>query len=84
MKSDAFSNRIFPGWMRVAVTGLLISVGAAVIGGVVRNLLQGNVSTAAIIARVAAAAVYGFGVGFSFFFFFLVVAGALYWALHRR
>ena len=84
MKGEAFSNAVFPAWMRISVYGLLISVTAIGIGGVVRQLLQGNVSNAAIVARVAAAAVYGLGLGFSALFLILVVAGGLYAIIHRR
>ena len=84
MKGDAFSNAVFPAFMRISVYGLVISVAAAVVFGAVRQLLQGNVSTAAIVARVTAAAVYGFGSGSAVLFLFLVVAGGLYAFLHRR
>ncbi|HEV7767318.1 MAG TPA: hypothetical protein VGQ76_20115 [Thermoanaerobaculia bacterium] len=84
MKGDAFSNAVFPSWMRISFYGLLISVAAVVVGGAARHVLQGNVSTIAIVGRVTAAAVYGFGLGFSVLFLMLVVAGGLYAVLHRR
>jgi hypothetical protein len=84
MKGDAFSNAVFPAWMRVSAYGLLISVAPVVVGGAVRQRLQGDVSNAAIVARVTAAAVYGFGLGFAALFVLLLVAGGLYAVLHRR
>jgi hypothetical protein len=84
MKGDAFSNAVFPAWMRISVYGLLISVAAVVVGGAVRQLLQGDVSNAAIVGLVTAAAVYGFRLGFATLFLLLVLAGGLYAVLHRR
>ena len=84
MRGDAFSNAVFPAWMRISVYGLLISVTAVGVGGAVRQLLQGNTSNVAIVGRVTAAAVYGFGLGFSALFLMLVLAGGLYAIVHRR
>jgi hypothetical protein len=84
MKGDAFSNAVFPSWMRISCYGLLISVAAAVVGAAARHFLQGNVSNIAIVGRVTAAAVHGFGLGFSALFLMLVVAGGLYAVVHRR
>jgi hypothetical protein len=84
MKRDAFSNAVFPAWMRISVYGLLISAAAVVVAGAVRQALQGNVSSFAIVGRVTAAAIYGFGLGFTALFLMLIVAGGLYAILHRR
>jgi len=84
MKGDSFSNAVLPSWMRVSLYGLLISVAAVGVGGWGRQFLQGNVSSVAIIGRVAAATVYGLGLAFAALFLMLVVAGGLYAALHRR
>jgi hypothetical protein len=84
MKRDAFSDAVFPRWMRVSSIGLLVSVSAAVGGELVRNALQGNTSTMAVVARIAAAAIHGAGLGFSILFLLLVVAGLLYAVIHRR
>ena len=84
MSRDVFSNSVFPAWMRISLFGLSISVVGVVIGGLVRYSLQGNVSATAVVARLVAAAVYGFGLAFGVLFLLLTIAGVLYAVLRRR
>jgi hypothetical protein len=81
---DAFSGAVFPGWMRVSLTGLALSAAAWVLGALGREALQGNTTPLGIVARMVTAAVQGFGTGFTIFFLLLSAAGVVFWLRDRR